>query len=228
MIGWGHGGNTTEIANGSQDAAIKQFAQSIKAINTTGRIFFRYGFEMDGAFNSSWVVSAQDFIAAWRHVRALFTQEGVTNVVWIWNATEFGFRSGRAAAYYPGDAYVDVIGADGYNWSHCLAGDKDLPFETMFQPMYDFAQAHGKRAMACEYGVETLNPNAGTEFSQVPAVVASWTDLFALVYFDETDSPGNRCSGGQLPSWSPASSALNAFVTMANSAPLSRTPPPNP
>jgi hypothetical protein len=46
----------------------------------------------------------------------LFALAGATNVRWVWCPTAAGFAAGTAQAYYPGKAYVNGIGADGYNW----------------------------------------------------------------------------------------------------------------
>jgi beta-mannanase len=59
---------------------------------------------------------AGQFVAAWRHVHALFVAAGASNVVWMWNPMIDFAGSTPLAGLYPGDAYVDVVGLDGYNW----------------------------------------------------------------------------------------------------------------
>jgi len=58
--------------------------------------------------------SAEDLIAAWRYVHDRFEAKGATNVQWVWAPnTESQLVSFRTL--YPGDAYVDWLGVDGYN-----------------------------------------------------------------------------------------------------------------
>lgn len=58
---------------------------------------------------------AGDYIAAWRHVVQVFRAQGATNVAWMWapNVPDVGNVSARY--YYPGDAWVDWIGASFYS-----------------------------------------------------------------------------------------------------------------
>lgn len=41
----------------------------------------------------------------------LFAAAGARNVRWVWSPA----TTGRVAEAYPGDAYVDIVGVDGYN-----------------------------------------------------------------------------------------------------------------
>jgi hypothetical protein len=56
------------------------------------------------------------------YVHDIFATEGVTNVTWVWVVNHESFPDdgvhpwNQLTSYYPGDAYVDVISVDGYNW----------------------------------------------------------------------------------------------------------------
>src|SRR5438477_654456 len=57
------------------------------------------------------------YIAAWRRIHDRFVAAGATNVVWVWAPNVTDVEGGpETMAYYPGDAYVDWTGVDGYNW----------------------------------------------------------------------------------------------------------------
>ena len=56
-----------------------------------------------------------DYIKAWQHVHDIFTQNGVTNVTWVWCPNISSPITRPMASLYPGDAYVDWICLDGYN-----------------------------------------------------------------------------------------------------------------
>lgn len=76
-------------------------------------------FNWDG--NISYMPGA-DFVECWKHIVDIFRAEGATNVTWAWIANQLS-KAGRnlatgedrVAAYYPGDDYVDLVGADVYN-----------------------------------------------------------------------------------------------------------------
>ncbi len=60
----------------------------------------------------------EKYVAAWRHLHDRFVAAGATNVLWVWSPNVVDDGGGNAAAfepYYPGDAYVDWVGLDGYN-----------------------------------------------------------------------------------------------------------------
>jgi mannan endo-1,4-beta-mannosidase len=57
------------------------------------------------------------FIAAWRYVVTFFRVHGAGNVRWVFNPTADVYPETTAvSAIWPGSAYVDVLGLDGYNW----------------------------------------------------------------------------------------------------------------
>jgi hypothetical protein len=58
--------------------------------------------------------SARDLIDAWRYVHDRFEATGATNVEWVW-APSTENQLVRFRDIYPGDAYVDWLGVDGYN-----------------------------------------------------------------------------------------------------------------
>jgi hypothetical protein len=101
------------VANGSQDAAIKKWAQEAKA---WGHPFlFAPWWEMNGAWYS-WGRSPY-FVAAWRHFHDVVAAQGATNVTWTWVVNSiWSDPESNPSPYYPGDAYVDWTGLDSYNW----------------------------------------------------------------------------------------------------------------
>jgi hypothetical protein len=98
------------ITAGADDAWITTQALAMKAFGH--RVFLRLAPEMNG----NWYHYSGDpkaYVAAWRHIHNVFAQVGATNVKWVWcpNLTP----SGNWDAYYPGSAYVDVIGVDSFS-----------------------------------------------------------------------------------------------------------------
>ncbi len=83
----------------------------------------------------------------------IFAQRGATNVVWVWSPTAWSFvtRSPWPPDYYPGDAYVDWVAADGYNW-YPRPRSPWRSF-TSLRPFYDWATTKTKPIMIAENGV---------------------------------------------------------------------------
>lgn len=96
--------------------------------------------------------TAGDFIAAWRKVVTVLRQQGVTNAEYVWTMTDYSFwvqDRRRASLWYPGDAYVDHLGADAYNWYRCRPG-VNTPWwslQQIIEPFRQFGQAHPTKGL---------------------------------------------------------------------------------
>jgi hypothetical protein len=106
------------IADGSHDGYIAGFARQVR--DWGGRVGVRFLHELN-APHYPWSVgvngnTAAQYVAAWKHVHDVFEREGAANVRWVWSPY---VACGGCTAFgkvYPGDAYVDWVGLDGYNW----------------------------------------------------------------------------------------------------------------
>jgi mannan endo-1,4-beta-mannosidase len=122
-----------------------------------------------------------EFIAAWRYVVSYFHDRGIRNLKFIFNVDASTLPSNTPVRnIWPGSAYVDVLGIDGFNW-----GEGDWrSFEEVFAHMY---------------GILTrLDPNRPVwipEFGCAPGpkrpswlaammTTRSFPRLAAVVYFD--------------------------------------------
>ena len=107
------------IVAGHHDAYIDSWAQGLAAYGKP--VFLNFGHEMNGDW-SPWGVGvngnvARDFVAAWRYLHARFAAAGASNVRWVWVPNViYDTVPATLAEVYPGDAYVDWLGMDGYNW----------------------------------------------------------------------------------------------------------------
>lgn len=71
----------------------------------------------------------------YKHVFQLFEKELATNVLWAFcpNADSVPEAQWNTIkAYYPGDAYVDILGIDGYNWGLTQPQSEWRTFEEIF------------------------------------------------------------------------------------------------
>ena len=101
----------TRIAAGHYDAYLRQYASAVRRFGC--QIALSFGHEMNGSWYP-WgrpATSPATFIAAWRHIHRIFTTEHASNVIWAWDPDHGG---SKASKWWPGTAYVDWIGLDGY------------------------------------------------------------------------------------------------------------------
>jgi beta-mannanase len=208
MISW-HGLNSREVLQGRHDRYIKRFAASLRPIRSP--MFIRYGWEMDGTANQSWVVSPEDFVASWRYIHDRL--RGV-RAVWVWapNASAFEGSRGGADPYYPGDAYVDWIAADGFNWAACK-GRPWEEFSDLFAAFYRWGSSRDKPLMVPATGSVEDPTDPGRKaawFEEAARAIASMPRIKAFVYFH---------SDRDCPWWvDSSSSALEGFKRFARGA----------
>lgn len=166
------------IARGKHDAYVRQWARDAKA---WGKPFYlRFAHEMNGTWYP-WSPGANGkkggpYVAAWKRVHGIFEQEGATNARWVWSPY---VACGSCVPYdkvYPGDAYVDWVALDGYNWGTSQGGTRWQSMAEVFGPSYDKVRslAPGKPFMIAEVSsAEAGGDKAGwirTAFSEtIPA-----------------------------------------------------------
>jgi hypothetical protein len=193
LLSW-MGGDTVQTTAGKFDALIGQRADAIKALGSP--VFLRWFWEADGsrASKSKVAHSPADYVAAWRHLRAVFDAHHVTNVVWVWCPVSLDFYHGIAQAFYPGDDAVDWICADGYNWAPGKPGTRYEPFQELFQAFYDFGVQHGKPLMVGETGVQENNPGDKAKWiaAMHTSVIQHFPNIEAFLYFDVKGANANN------------------------------------
>ncbi len=189
---------TKSLLDGSYDAYITQYALAVKAYNKP--VFIR---PICGEVNGSWwhncsplanpTLTKTDFIYAWQRVVDIFRAQGVTNVAWVWNMNTFPTTSvswvdADIASYYPGDTYVDWVGADHY----------DFGSVTYLDPHYNFAVVHNKPFFLAEWGVKhsgsTLSALQQQQWIQdMFNYIASHPKIKASLYFNyNMNGPANE------------------------------------
>jgi Glycosyl hydrolase family 26 len=129
--------------------AIVRWANAVKAFRAP--IFFTFNHEPEGV-RSDRNGTAQEYIAAWRRIVDVFRQQAVRNARYMFIATAHGFgpdSARQAARYYPGDAYIDAIGADAYNWYTCRAGVVNgwRSLANLIEPLRQFGALHPTKAI---------------------------------------------------------------------------------
>jgi hypothetical protein len=187
LLSWA-GTDTRAIVAGRYDGLIRTRAEALRRLG--GRILLEWRWEMDRPDLSRQVGSPAAFIAAWRHIHRIFTQVGAGDIGWVWCPTAYGFGVGRAAAYYPGDAWVDWVCVDAYPRGYRSLAD-------VLRPFLEWARGHPKPAMVGEFGVPAGSDGQQARWlAQLPAAARRMRSVRAYVYFDSTGSA--LAPGGSL------------------------------
>ena len=149
--------------------------------------------------------NAADYAAAFAHIATLahnFTGAKIT-VVWNPNVevSPGGWSGVTPDKYYPGDAYVDVIGLDTYG--NPLSGSDATPLDTSTNYLtltaaIDFAKAHNKPFALPEAG--GLDAAFANNLSSVVAASGVVVDYVGWWDYDDPDpNNGGNCSGSTIP-----------------------------
>ncbi len=149
VLSWGSGagGSNAAIAAGSYDWYVNQWAGNFKTLPYT--VVIRLDWEENG-FWYPWATGGtapasahRDYVAMWRHVHDVFAANGVRNVKWFFspNTTGKGSSIVDFTPDYPGDAYVDYVGFDLYNWGTYHAGNKWKSFTDLATYSYGLMNA---------------------------------------------------------------------------------------
>lgn len=192
---WGpvNGHDPSHVANilsGQFDAYIDSWAYGLQAFGKP--VYLRLFHEMNNQ-SYPWAYgtngnSADDLINAWRYVHDRFARAGATNVRWVWSPnTENSLVT--FSDLYPGDAYVDWFGVDGYNGGTALPWGGWLTAQQVFERSYRSFQAlnAGKPIMIAE----TSSVEQGGSKAQwitdlfATALPQAFPNVHAIIWFDE-------------------------------------------
>lgn len=190
QLGW------KNIASGKYDRdIIDPQARRIKAYGK--RIFFSFDQETDFRIKEG-AGTPEEFVAAWRHIHDRFRELGVDNVVWVWTVSGYLGNAEQMKQLYPGDAYVDWIGMDQYNYFLCHNSTNWLDFERSQRPSYDWLRANvsdTKPIMLAEFSTapDPQRPERQREwYAEIPGVAPTLPEVRALVHWNRP-VPGRNC-----------------------------------
>ncbi|HEY8501760.1 MAG TPA: Ig-like domain-containing protein, partial [Solirubrobacterales bacterium] len=186
----------SDVISGRHDAYIREFAT--KAKNWGHPFFLRFNWEMNGNwFPWSEGVNGNktgEFVAAWRHVHDIFAEVGAKNVTWVWCPNvDWNNNLSGLAAQYPGDAYVDWTGLDGYNWgTNPNHPNRWETFSQVYQSTYKQIVeniAPSKPMMVGEVASSEYGGSKATwTKDMLTRVPTEYPKIRALLWFDKFDS----------------------------------------
>lgn len=155
------------IAAGEFDADLEAWGRAAAAFETA--LIVEYGTEVNGSWfswNGRWNGGAgagpQAFRRAYRHIVAVVSAQGASNVTWTFHVAQYDVPDeswNRFENYYPGDDVVDWIGVSIYG-AATPQDDEWLEFASVMNQVYArlVAMAPGKPVAVLEVGVPGGNP----------------------------------------------------------------------
>jgi hypothetical protein len=206
MISWS-GTDTRNILSGADDRQITARAAAIKLLGAP--VLLRWRWEMNRPNLQKSIVSPADYVAAWKHIRSIFTTVGATNVGWVWCPIATGFLATNGPAYYPGDDQVDWLCTDVY------PGPSHASFAAVSTEFMTWATTHAKPIVIAEYGSESSNPDKAQWIMGAAAYARAHPQIKAMVYFDADRVENGVTRDFRLEG---TTGPLNAFHAMAMDA----------
>jgi beta-mannanase len=184
------------ILSGKFDDYIDSWARGMAIYGKP--ILLRFAHEMHNNSIYPWAVgnngnTAEEYVAAWRHVHDIFARYNTTNVKWVWNPHTIGDASAETyapvySALYPGDDYVDWLGLDIYNTGPSL--DWGAPYwrtfsQVLAEPYKAITAVSNKPLILPEVGCTEATGAKGTWISSaLDSEIYQFPRVQALVWFD--------------------------------------------
>jgi Glycosyl hydrolase family 26 len=196
FFSWANSGITDQdVADGKYDSYLTGWAQAARA---WGHPFFlRFDWEMNGPWfswglgNPKIANTAQEYVAAWRHVHDIFSSVGATNVTWVWCPNvDPGGKFADLPSLYPGNSYVDWTCLDGYNGNTPWTS-----FTNLFATSYDLITgqiAPTKPMILGEVGSTEAGGNKAQWISDMFAALPTrFPKIRGLLWFEKAETgPG--------------------------------------
>jgi mannan endo-1,4-beta-mannosidase len=206
LIAWDLGQTTaTRFTTFTRHLHDRYLAQEAAAARSYGKpLYIRPWAEMNGDWSAFQPTPTGNrpaggtyaqFIAAWRYLVTFFRNHGATNVRWVFNPTTDTYaQTTPVNSIWPGAAYVNVLGLDGYNWGR---GGPFVwrSFSQIYATQYSRLVALHPTAPVwiCEVGSKAPNENDGAPIDPAHTKSAWYAEMFrflatshvrALVMFD--------------------------------------------
>jgi len=178
LLSWA-GTDTLDIVSGRYDEMIRSRARGLRALGTP--VILQWRWEMNRPNLAPEIHSPQDYVAAWRHLHEVFDQVGVDNVEWAWCPLSDALADLDYSAYYPGDDWVDWIGANGY------ARSPTQTFAQVFDSFFTWAEAVDKPILIGEFARPTDMGSADSLrrwLEGASRTIAQHPSIKAVAYFE--------------------------------------------
>jgi hypothetical protein len=178
-------GTGYSLAAGASGAYNSYFVTLAKAFvaGGQGNSIIRLGWEFNGGW-FPWAANghAAAFVSYWQQIVTAMRSVPGANFTFEWNPTLGDMGVGNLANYYPGNAFVDYIGADVYDQSWASYPGASAEFSTIENQTYglnwlaSFAAQQGKPITLPEWGLGSGPGNGGAPIAAANEEVAGGDD----------------------------------------------------
>ena len=168
-------------AAGSYDSYWQQFGSVISSYGL-GKSIIRLGWEFNGNWYPWTASNPATWVKCWQQI-VTSARSTAPDLQWNWNVNR-GVSAGLAdpTQAYPGNAYVDMVGVDSYDWwpaATTAAGwNQQLNQPQGLNYWLSFAEAHGKKLAVPEWGSVSTNISSGAGGDD-PAYISDMKSFFA-------------------------------------------------
>lgn len=179
------------IISGRYDAYIRAFAKRLAGFPCT--VYLRPMHEMNGNWYP-WCGTVngnatEDFVAAWQHIRKLVTAEVASGIKWVWGpyARSYPMEAfNQIDRYFPGDAAIDWVAFDGYNWGTSTDRSAWQSFEDIFSDAYEIVTNISRRPIIIAETASTETGGSKEEWitGAFQALRTRFQRVEILIWFD--------------------------------------------
>jgi cellulose synthase (UDP-forming) len=199
------------VVSGGADDELRRLARVVRAAGPQ-EVWLRWGHEMDLPGLYPWSTGDPAlYQAAFRHVVAVFREEGADNARFVWSPA--GDTGGTpSSAYYPGDDVVDLVGLTvlgDAGWDR-LYGQPRQSLADILRPRYRELAPLGKPIILAEVGVSGPPAEQAAWLAAGAAALPDFPAVRAVVYFDDRNAPNNRMP--DQPDWRIPAEALRPLL----------------
>jgi beta-mannanase/peptidoglycan hydrolase-like protein with peptidoglycan-binding domain len=195
LIYWESSFGYDAIINGSKDAEIRAFAEGAKSY---GYPVILVPFNEPNLNEEAWGYgqngnTAEKFKEAWKRMHGIFA--GVSNVEFAiaYNNVSIPDVAGnRFLDYYPGDAYVDIVGVDGFNF-----GDPWQSFDQVFSSSLTELGTYGKPLYILSTASAPSSKKAEWIQSGLGTLATKYPKVKGWVWFNENKERDWRVNSDQ-------------------------------
>ncbi len=187
------------ILDGEYDEYFREYAKELK--NFGHPVLFRLNNEMNG----DWCVyssfhhskDTELYIKMWRYVYDVFKENGVDNVIWVWNPHDVSypdFKWNHYLNYYPGDEYVDIVGMTGYNTGTYYNGEIWRSFTEIYDQLYnEYSSIFNQPLMITEFGSNSVGGSKEEWIDEMFNNIGKYGGIKIAIWFNDIDkdSKGN-------------------------------------
>ena len=192
----GGGNMLLDALAGTYDGRLAEYARAVAAHGKP--VLFRLCNEMNG----DWCVysaaalcrDAELYVEFYRYVYRIFEENGaLANTIWVWNPNERSYPDfpwNHTLCYYPGDAYVDVVGMTGYNTGTYYAsyGERWRSFAQIYDGLYaQYTALFAQPLMITEFACSDIGGDKAGWVADMLSRIGAYPGIKAAVWWDGCD-----------------------------------------